>query len=132
MNSLHFSIWAIIIACIFPYVFSKIAVYKSGYDLKQHGGNHREFLQNSTGLAARANAVQQNSFEILPLFIASILMAEYLVVSDRYVVMLGTAFLILRTIYAICYLLDYPRLRSLVWSLATACPLALLVLCTRI
>ena len=43
--------------------------------IKIHG-----VLAKTTGLAARANAVQQNSFERLPLFIAALLMAEYMVV----------------------------------------------------
>lgn len=132
MTSLHSTIWLMLIACLFPYLFSKIALYYSGYDVKQHGGNPRSHLNQSTGIASRANAVQQNSFEILPIFLSALMMAEYLVINDRIVLILGVAFLILRTCYAICYLLDYPRLRSLFWSMALACPLALFALCLRI
>lgn len=132
MNSLHSTIWLMLIACVFPYIFSKIALYYSGYDIKKHGGNPREYLNQSTGIASRANAVQQNSFEVLPIFLSVLIMAEYLVVNDRLVFILGVAFLILRTCYAVCYLLDYPRLRSLFWSMALACPLALFALCLRI
>ena len=64
----------IIVACLLPYVFTLIAKSKGGFQAKDNQ-NPREFLAKTTGLAARANAVQQNSFESLPLFIAAILMA---------------------------------------------------------
>ena len=56
--------------------------------------NPRAFLEKSTGLASRANAAQQNSFESLPLFIASILMAEYMVVTQSLVMTFGIAYLV--------------------------------------
>ncbi len=55
-------------------------------------------------MAARANAVQQNSFESLPLFIAAVLMAEYMVIPQVVVMMFGIAYIVLRIIYGICYL----------------------------
>ncbi len=51
----------IIVACLLPYVFTLIAKSKGGF--KQDNQNPREFLAKTTGLAARANAVQQNSFK---------------------------------------------------------------------
>ena len=68
-------IYLILIACLMPYVFTIIAKIAAGFNVKDNQ-NPREFLAKSTGLAARANAAQQNSFESLPLFIASILIAE--------------------------------------------------------
>ena len=107
-------IYLILIACLMPYVFTIIAKIAAGFNVKDNQ-NPREFLAKSKGLAARANAAQQNSFEGLPLFIASILMAEYMVISQVIIMMLGGAYIVLRAIYGICYLLNLSTLRSIIW-----------------
>ncbi len=94
--------------------------------------NPREFLAKSTGLASRAHAVQQNSFESLPLFIAAVLMAEYLVLPQSLVMTFGIAYLIFRVLYGICYLANWATLRSIVWLLSILCPVTLLLLIIRI
>lgn len=123
-------IYLILIACILPYVFTIIAKVAGGFTIADNQ-NPREFLAKTTGLAARANAVQQNSFESLPLFIAAILMAEYMVVSQHLIMMLGIAYIVLRIIYAICYLANISALRSIIWFLSMACPILLLLLIIR-
>lgn len=127
MRSIDITIFTILIACFLPYVFSFIARRASGYRADLHG-SPRQYLAHAQGLAARANAVQQNSFEGLPLFIASILMADYLVVPDFTVVVLGMAYVIFRIAYGICYLADWSALRSVCWLLSTACPVLLLLI----
>jgi len=83
-------------------------------------------------LAARANAVQQNSFESLPLFIASILMAEYMVVSQNLIMTFGIAYILLRIFYGICYLANWATLRSIIWTLSLLCPICLLLLVIKL
>ncbi|MEK5794894.1 MAPEG family protein, partial [Acinetobacter nosocomialis] len=80
-----------------------IAKFNAGFKAKDNQ-NPREFLAKSTGIAARANAAQQNSFESLPLFISAILMAEYMVVPEKVIMTLGWAYIVCRVIYGICYL----------------------------
>lgn len=128
MHSLNIIITIILIACLLPYVFAIIARKSSGYDAKLHD-NPRVFVNQSTGLAARANAVQQNSFEGLPLFIAAMLMADYLVIPDHFVIRLGIAYLILRVCYGGCYLANLHALRSIFWMLSMLCPITLLLIC---
>ena len=124
-------IYLILIACLMPYVFTIIAKIAAGFNVKDNQ-NPREFLAKSTGLAARANAAQQNSFESLPLFIASILMAEYMVLSQSLIMMLGIAYLVLRVIYGICYLCNLATLRSIIWFLSMACPITLLLIVIKL
>ena len=131
MQGISGIILMIIIACLLPYVFTLIAKAKGGFQAKDNQ-NPREFLAKTTGLAARANAVQQNSFESLPLFIAAILMAEYMVVSQHLIMMLGIAYIVLRIIYGICYLANISALRTIIWALSLACPIILLLLVIRI
>ena len=117
----------IVVACLLPYVFTVIAKSKAGFQAKDNQ-NPREFLAKTTGVAARANAVQQNSFESLPLFIAAVLMAEYMVIPEQFIFTLGWAYIVFRVIYGICYLANLATLRSIIWLLSLLCPIFLLVI----
>ncbi len=126
MSGIDGIIYLILIACLLPYIFTIIAKVAGGFKAKDNQ-NPRAFLANTSGLAARANAVQQNSFESLPLFIASVLMAEYMVVPQVIIMMLGIAYIVLRIIYGICYLCNLSTLRSVIWFLSMACPIVLFI-----
>ena len=128
MHSVNIIITIILVACFLPYVFAIVARKASGYDSKLHT-NPRLHVNQASGLAARANAVQQNSFEGLPLFIAAILMADYLVIPDKLIISLGLGYLVLRIAYAICYLAKLGTLRSIFWLFSTLCPVSLLLIC---
>jgi len=106
----------------FSGMFAAIRIYR----------NPRDFLANTKGIAARANAVQQNSFESLPLFLTAILMAEYMVVPEYFILRLGWAYIILRIIYGICYLCNWATLRSIVWFLSLLCPIFLLIVTIKL
>ncbi|KAF1020194.1 MAG: hypothetical protein GAK29_03704 [Acinetobacter bereziniae] len=131
MSGIDGIIYLILIACLLPYVFTIIVKVSGGFSAADNQ-NPRDFLAKTTGLSARANAVQQNSFESLPLFIAAVLMAEYMVVSQHLIMMLGIAYIILHIIYGICYLANISALRSIIWFLSMACPIILLLLIIRI
>ncbi|OTG67261.1 MAPEG family protein [Acinetobacter silvestris] len=131
MSGIDGIIYLILTACLLPYLFTIIAKKAGGFKA-QDNQNPREFLAKKTGLAARANAVQQNSFESLPLFIAAVLMAEYMVISQHVIMTLGIAYIILRILYGICYLCNWSTLRSVIWMLSMACPIFLLVIIIRI
>ena len=113
MHSISGIIYLILAACLLPYVFTLIAKKSAGFSSKDNQ-NPRAFLEKSSGLASRANAAQQNSFESLPLFIAAILMAEYMVVPQSVVMTFGVAYLVFRVLYGICYLANWATLRSIV------------------
>lgn len=89
-------------------------------------------MASTTGLAARANAAQQNSFESLPLFLAAVLMAEYMVVQQSIIMTFGLAYLVLRVLYGLCYLANWAMLRSIIWLLSMLCPIFLLILVIRL
>ena len=124
MQSISGIIYLILIACLLPYVFTIIAKKTAGFRAKDNQ-HPREFLAKTTGLAARANAAQQNSFESLPLFIAAILMAEYMVIPQ-------VVTMTFRVVYGICYLANWSTLRSIVWLLSLLCPICLLLLVIRL
>ena len=131
MQSISGIVYLIIIACLLPYVFAVVAKMAGGF--KREDNQHpREFLAKTTGLAARANAAQQNSFESLPLFIAAVLMAEYMVIPQVVVMMFGIAYIVLRIIYGICYLANWATLRSIVWMLSLLCPICILLMVIKL
>lgn len=131
MQSISGIVYLILIACLLPYVFTVVAKAAGGFSHKDNQ-NPRAFLAKTQGLAARANAVQQNSFEGLPLFIAAILIAEYMVVQQQFIMMFGVAYLVLRIIYGVCYLANWATLRSIIWFMALSCPVLLLLLVIKL
>ncbi|MGE8685011.1 MAG: MAPEG family protein [Acinetobacter sp.] len=131
MQSISGIIYLILGACLLPYAFTFIAKKAAGFKLSDNQ-NPREVLARSTGLASRANAVQQNSFESLPLFIAAILMAEYMVIQQQFIMTFGIAYLVLRVIYGMCYLANWATLRSIIWTLSMLCPICLLLLVIKL
>ena len=131
MQSISGIVYLIIIACLLPYVFAVVAKMAGGFK-REDNQNPREFLAKTTGLAARANAVQQNSFESLPLFIAAVLMAEYMVIPQVVVMMFGIAYIVLRIIYGICYLANWATLRSIVRMLSLLCPICILLMVIKL
>ncbi|WP_130803570.1 MAPEG family protein [Acinetobacter ihumii] len=131
MQGISGIVYLILAACLLPYVFTIIAKFSAGFKSKDNQ-NPREFLAQSKGLAARANAAQQNSFESLPLFIAAVLMAEYMVLPQSIIMTFGIAYLVLRILYGICYLVNWATLRSIIWLLSMLCPIALLILIVRL
>ena len=88
MHGISSIIYIILVACLLPYAFTVIAKFTGGFQPVDNQ-NPRDFLANTKGIAARANAVQQNSFESLPLFLTAILMAEYMVVPEYFILRLG-------------------------------------------
>ena len=131
MSGIEGIVYLILIACLLPYVFTLLAKWMGGFKVSDNQ-NPREFLAKTTGMAARANAVQQNSFESLPLFIAAILMAEYMVVQQTVIMTFGMAYIVFRIMYGICYLANWATLRSIVWLLSLLCPICLLILVIKL
>lgn len=131
MQSISGIVYLILIACLLPYLFAVIAKMAGGFK-SEDNQNPRSFLANITGLAARANAAQQNSFESLPLFIAAILLAEYMVIPQFIIMTFGIAYLVFRLLYGLCYLANWATLRSIIWLLSLLCPICLLLLVIKL
>lgn len=131
MQDISDIIYILLVACLLPYAFTLIAKVSGGFSAKDNQ-NPREFLAKTTGFAARANAAQQNSFESLPLFVAAILMAEYMVVPQQVIMLLGWGYILLRIIYGFCYLANWSMLRSIIWTLSLLCPILLLLITIRL
>ena len=85
----------------------------------------REWLAKQTGLRARANAAQANTFESLPFFYVAIVIAIILQAPQARIDVLAIGYLLARVAYIACYVMDWANLRTLVWLLGFACTVAL-------
>ena len=109
------ALWCILIAIFLPYVCTGIAKASGGFRLSD---NHdpRDFLESLNGLARRAHAAQQNSFEVTPAFAAAVIVAHLVGNAELVTInVLSVLFITSRLLYIIFYLADLAILRSLAW-----------------
>lgn len=107
---------------LFPYVAAGIA--KKGFE-GYDNGQPRAWLAKQTGFRARANAAQANLFESLPLFFAAVIIASLMHAPQARLDLLALGFVISRIVYLICYVGDWPTIRSIVWSCGITCVVAI-------
>ena len=133
--------WCVLLAGCLPLGCSYIAKYGAKYGAKGDAGraapgaasagfdnrNPRAWLAAQTGMRARADAAQGNSFEAFPLFAAAVVIAVLQHVPIATVNGLAAVFIVARLAYIAAYVLDKPSLRSLLWALGFACCVGLFV-----
>lgn len=114
------AIQAMLVACLLPFAFAALAKIVGGFKMSDNA-NPRDFLGRTTGLAARLNAVQANSFESLPIFLAAVLVAMYCFVPQNVINMIAWLYVFLRIGYGMAYAQNLPLLRSVLWLLSLLC-----------
>lgn len=114
--------WCILLAGLLPFLWTAIAKSRGNrYDNREP----RAWQSTLSGLPARAHAAHLNSFEAFPLFAAAVIVAHLAGVAQPLIDALALTFIALRLIYGVCYLGNWPRLRSLVWFAGLGCVVAL-------
>ena len=103
---------------LLPYVAAGIA--KKGFE-QYDNSMPRHWLAKQTGFRARANAAQANLFESLPLFFAAVIIASIANAPQSRIDLLAMGFVVSRIAYLICYIVNWPTTRSIVWLLGLAC-----------
>jgi len=103
---------------LFPYVAAGIA--KKGFE-DYDNSMPRQWLAKQTGFRARANAAQANLFESLPFFFTAVIIAHIEHASQTRVDLLAIGFVIARIAFLICYIANWPTIRSIVWLLGLIC-----------
>ena len=114
--------WCVLFMGLFPYVATGIA--KKGFE-GYDNGMPRQWLAKQTGFRARANAAQANLFESLPFFFSAVVIASIAHAPQNRVDMLAIGFVAARTVYLICYVADWPTIRSIVWLAGLTCVVAI-------
>ncbi|MCD2513850.1 MAPEG family protein [Comamonas endophytica] len=132
-QSFTLAYWCVLIAALLPMVCAYIAKGGGGIGrTREQGGfdnnDPRGWLLRQTGLPARANAAQANSFEGLPFFIGAVIIAHQLGAAQHWLDLLALAYVLLRALYIALYVADRATLRSLTWAAGMAVNVAILFL----
>ena len=114
--------WCVLWMGMLPYIATGIA--KKGFE-NYDNGMPRQWLAKQTGFRARANAAQANLFESLPFFFAAVIIASFTNVPQGRVDLLAIGFVIARIAYLICYVANWPTIRSIVWLAGLVCVVAI-------
>jgi len=107
--------WTIAFMTLYPYFFAGLAKSLKGFDHSRP----RVYASTLTGWRQRAYWTQENTYEILPIYIAAVLIAQQ-VAGATHQGSINNAclfFVITRIAYAIAYLKDKAILRTTFWGL---------------
>jgi uncharacterized MAPEG superfamily protein len=120
--------WTILAAIALPWLMA--ALKKSPLAANGSYSNRapRAMQPKLEGLSQRAHWAEQNSFEILPAFVAAVLVAHLAGAEQVLIDQLAIGFIVSRVLYSICYLTDWATLRSLVWTVGLIFIVALFVI----
>lgn len=125
------AIWAMVVASLLPWAVSIVAKVSGGFKVRDNA-HPRDFMQNMTGMASRANAAQKNSYETLPVFLVAVLTAMLFFVPQTIVNNLAWLYVIIRIGYCAAYISNLALFRSILWVLSIICCLMLFYLAIRI
>lgn len=119
-------IWCLLIAGLLPIAAKAPVVYFQNRDNGYDNRHPRAQQQRLTGAGARAVAGHYNAYEAFPLFAAAVLVViatEQVTVFNQW---LAVSFVTLRIVFHTLYLLNWDKLRSLIWFLALLCPIIMI------
>ncbi len=111
--------FCILIAAILPLIWTVVAKVNIGFDL-QKNRNPREHLALSKGLAQRANWAQANSWEAFAPFAAAVIICIQVGLETSLINNLSIAFILIRIVYGVLYIIDWAMARSIAWFGAAA------------
>jgi uncharacterized MAPEG superfamily protein len=107
--------WTILVAIALPWLMAALKKSPLAANGKYSNRAPRAMQPKLEGLSQRAHWAEQNSFEILPAFIAAVLVAHFAGAEQATVDLLAVGFVVSRVLYSICYLTNWASLRSLTW-----------------
>ena len=122
-----FAYFSILLFALFN-LFCSVAAKKAANMHAAENHNPREILARATGKAARLNAAQQNGYEMLPLYAATIITAHATGEAAQGTINFwATLFLLSRAAYIWAYAQDKASARSAIWGVGMICVIALLI-----
>jgi uncharacterized MAPEG superfamily protein len=126
------ALFTILLVALMPIVCAGIAKAGTFKTHPREGGfdnrNPRDWLAKQEGYRKWANAAQQNSWEALPFFAAAVIVNHILGGGGITANLLAIAFVLLRIAYIVLYLKGIQGTRTVVWTLAYACNVAIFLL----
>ena len=121
--------WCILIAALLPYLWVGIA--KASGERYDNRNPRAWQARQDNPRSQRANAAQLNAFEAFAPFAAAVLMAQAAGVDAARIGQLAVAFVVLRVLHGLFYVLGIAALRSLAWAGGIAVVVWLMLLAGR-
>lgn len=129
MFSMTIALWCVLAAILLPYLWTGIAKF---------GGEHKTPVSDNArprawlaelgeGPQRRAHWAQLNAFEVLPGFVAAVIIAELLGGAQLAVNILALVFIAFRLAHGFCYINNLATPRSLAWAGGMLCVVGLFV-----
>ena len=119
--------WTLLFSIMLPWLMALIKKTPSSLHGKYNNRAPRAGEQDLQGVSQRVSWAEQNSYEILPGYIAAIIVS-YLVGAEQYCIdIFALIFIGSRILYCLCYIKDWPSLRSAVWVVGLLCIIAIFV-----
>lgn len=119
-------LWCLLIAGVLPILAKAPVVFFQNRESRYDNRHPRAQQSRLTGIGARAVAAHYNAYEAFPLYAAAVLANLASEQVSPHAVVLAVSFIVLRIAYNILYLLNWDKLRSLVWFFAFLCPILML------
>ena len=113
--------WTLLVAIVFPWLMAFIKKSSLASNGSYNNRAPRAQSDKLQGVSRRALWAEQNSFEILPGYIAAVIVAHMAGANQAYVDLLALLFIASRAFYALCYLMNWATLRSIVWTAGFGC-----------
>ena len=113
--------WTLLVAIVFPWLMAFIKKSSLASNGAYNNSAPRAQSEKLHGVSRRALWAEQNSFEILPGYIAAIVVAHMTGANQAYIDLLALLFISSRALYAQCYLMNWATLRSIVWVAGLGC-----------
>lgn len=116
--------WCVFAAILLPLLFTGLAKFTGKYGFRANLAP-REYLATLDGFRKRASWAQLNTHESIPAFMAAVIVAQQMQGDQSMIDGLAVAYIALRIAYGFLYMADKGVLRTLAWTAALGCTLAL-------
>ena len=113
-----------LIACLLPYLAKAPLAWAQTEDGGYDNRHPRAQQQALKGFGARALAAHQNSFESLIVFAVAVAVVLGTNTHGVLIDALAISYLISRALYCLCYWYNWHVMRSVIWAVSKACPMA--------
>jgi uncharacterized MAPEG superfamily protein len=125
--------WCLFVAVVLPYVWFSFAAPFKAVQFGKSLDNHTPRLQDPAlvGRAARAQGAHFNSLEALGYFAPAVIVAHLSHADATWSAWLAIAFVVVRIVHGIVYLLDRPPLRTAFFALGLLASIGLFILAAR-
>ena len=120
--------WTLLVAIALPWLMAVIKKSDLASNGKYNNSAPRAGLESLQGMSLRASRAEQNSYEILPAYIAAVTVSHLAGAYQPHVDLLALLFIFSRALYVLCYLMSWASLRSVIWVCGLVCIVGLFVI----